>query len=238
MDANYYAHYRELFHNHWWWRARTKLIVENLERLPIARHPGPILDVGCGEGLFFEQLSRFGEVEGIELEDALVSGASNGHRIYTCQFDENFAPGKQYSLILMLDVLEHLANPEEALANVRRLLAPGGVFLATVPAFPALWTNHDVLNQHKTRYTAKTLRQLVEASQLRVLKERYFFHWTVPAKLVVRGMESVLGSEPKVPEVPPSWLNQTLYALSRLEQETIGRVRMPLGSSLILKASA
>jgi 2-polyprenyl-3-methyl-5-hydroxy-6-metoxy-1,4-benzoquinol methylase len=53
----------------------------------------------------------------------------------------------------MLDALEHLENPVAALRHVCELLTPEGTFIATVPAFMALWTNHDVLNHHFTRYT-------------------------------------------------------------------------------------
>jgi SAM-dependent methyltransferase len=238
MDAHYQAHYRDLFQRHWWWRARSELILKKIAEVTRGASNATILDVGCGEGLFFGELSRFGDVEGIELEQALPSDPDLRRRIHTCAFDEKFMPGKQYSLILMLDVLEHLANSADALANVRRLLAPGGIFLATVPALPLLWTNHDVLNQHKTRYTAKTLREQVEGAGLRVSVERYFFFWTVPAKLLVRGVETVFGSQPKVPQVPPGWINQSLYFLSRLEQETLGQLRLPLGSSIVLIATA
>lgn len=238
MDPQYQAHYRDLFRRHWWWRARSELILKKVADVTRGATGLAILDVGCGEGLFFDQLSKFGDVEGIELEQALPANPDLRSRIHTCPFDAKFAPGKQYSLILMLDVLEHLGNPAEALANVRRLLAPNGVFLATVPALPLLWTNHDVLNHHKTRYTARTLRAQVECAGLHVSVERYFFYWTVPAKLLVRGVESVFGSQPKVPQIPPAWINQSLYFLSRFEQETIGRMRLPLGSSLVLIARA
>ena len=41
----------------------------------------------------------------------------NPHRdcMYVCPFDGNFCPGKRYSLILVLDVLEHMDDPIEAL---------------------------------------------------------------------------------------------------------------------------
>jgi 2-polyprenyl-3-methyl-5-hydroxy-6-metoxy-1,4-benzoquinol methylase len=35
--------------------------------------------------------------------------------MYVCPFDGNFCPGKRYSLILVLDVLEHMDDPIEAL---------------------------------------------------------------------------------------------------------------------------
>jgi SAM-dependent methyltransferase len=238
VDPKYGERYRELFEHHWWWRARTNLIIETLQRLLSCGGGESILDVGCGDGLFFDRLAQFGEVEGVEPGAELVS-ENNPHRkrIHVCPFDEGFLPGKQYSVILMLDVLEHLENPARALRHVAHLLKPGGRFVATVPAFMALWTNHDVLNHHQTRYTKASIRTVAGETGLRIEEQRYLYHWTCPAKLVVGAVERMFPSEPSPPKVPPSWLNQILYKLSRIEQQTLTRLPMPFGSSLLVVAS-
>jgi len=119
---------------------------------------------------FFDRLLSFGDVEGIELEEGLPPVANpSRERIHLGRFDESFQPGKSYLLILMLDVLEHLPKPASALQHVRRLLAPGGVSLATVPAFQLLWTNHDVIHHHFQRYSAMTLRPLIESAKHSVI---------------------------------------------------------------------
>jgi len=236
MESEYRQHYQELFEKHWWWRARTEFIVETLERL---RPPGgwpTILDVGCGEGLFFDRLSTFGDVEGVEVEEALQPDTTWRDRIHTQPFDDSFQPGKRYSLILMLDVLEHLVEPDVAVRTAGRLLGEDGIFLATVPAFQALWTNHDVLNHHLRRYTKATLRSLIASSGLQVRELEYFFHWTFPTKMLVRLYERVFRSRPEVPQVPPAWMNQSLYALSRIEQRTARWLPLPFGSSLMVVA--
>ncbi len=71
-----------------------------------------------------------------------------------------FRPGKRYSLITMLDVLEHLERPIGALRHALELLTPDGLMVITVPALMALWTNHDVMNHHLTRYTKRSFRQV------------------------------------------------------------------------------
>lgn len=161
MRADYGASYRELYEHHWWWRARERAILDVLRVEQPADGWKRILDVGCGDGLFFEELSRFGEVEGVEPTEALVSN-SGAHRsnIHIVSFDEKFQPGKQYSLILMLDVLEHLAEPAAALRHALDLLTPQGTLLITVPAFRLLWTNHDVINDHYTRYTKRSFGEV------------------------------------------------------------------------------
>lgn len=238
MDPKYGEKYRELYEKHWWWRARTEFIVDELHRLYGGSGTETILDVGCGDGLFFDHLATFGEVEGVEPDAALVSD-SNPHRarIYTCAFDEHFQPGKQYSLILMLDVLEHLDDPGAALLHVSRLLRSGGRLMLTVPAFRALWTNHDVLNYHRTRYSKTTFRAVARTTDLRIDEEKYLYHWTYPAKLGVRLMEGIVKSEPRPPRIPHNWLNQALYRLSRFEQKTISHLPIPFGSSLFILAT-
>jgi 2-polyprenyl-3-methyl-5-hydroxy-6-metoxy-1,4-benzoquinol methylase len=235
VDPKYGEAYRGLFEKHWWWRSRNELIVDKLRQLRPASGWERILDIGCGDGLFFDRLAEFGEVEGVEPVAELVS-AHNPHRsrIYICPFDDNFRPGKQYSLILMLDVLEHLENPAAALRHVLDLLSRGGTFVATVPAFMSLWTNHDVLNHHFIRYTKATFRALAQQAGLQIREQRYLYHWMFPAKLSVGFLERMLPSDPVPAKVPSNWLNTTLYWLSRVEQRTISHLPVPFGSSLMV----
>jgi SAM-dependent methyltransferase len=229
MDAEYARAYRELYQRHWWWRAREALVLRTLRRLREGRARAPILDVGCGDGLFFDRLAEFGEVDGVEPDASLLTPDSpHRGRITVAPFDERFQPARRYALVLMLDVLEHLGDAEGALRHARLLLQPDGRLLVTVPAFPWLWTHHDDLNRHYTRYTRSTLRTVAAGAGLRVEESRYFFHWTVAAKLAVRAKERVLG--PGAPErLPAAPLNRALYLLSRAEQA----LHLPFGSSLL-----
>ena len=235
MDPEYAAHYRELYVKHWWWRAREAFIVDVLDRRHTAGNgERRILDVGCGDGLLFEQLSRFGEVEGIEPDPSAVTpGGPWSNRIMLQPFDETFRPGHRYAQVLLLDVLEHVADPSSMLRRAVELLEPGGFVIVTVPAFPALWTTHDDLNRHFARFTRRSLEDLAAGAGARIETCRYFFHWLAPAKLAMRLKESVLRSEPKTPEIPPRWLNTGLERLSRLEQVTVSRLPIPFGTSLL-----
>ena len=60
MDPTYGANYEELYRRHWWWRAREAAILHELARLKPAGGWRRILDVGCGNGLFFDRLSELG----------------------------------------------------------------------------------------------------------------------------------------------------------------------------------
>jgi SAM-dependent methyltransferase len=235
MDPKYGERYRDLFERHWWWRARSKVILDVLRRLQPTQGWKTILDIGCGDGLFFPELSRFGEVEGVEPFAELVNPANPyRNRISICPFDENYRPGKRYSLILMLDVLEHIENAAGSLRHAIDLLEPDGRLVATVPAFMVLWTNHDVMNQHFLRYTKPTFREVARQAGLRIQEERYLYHWTCPVKLGIGLKERIFRIQPKPAQVPMWAINESMYFLSRLEQRTLTPLSLPFGSSLLV----
>jgi 2-polyprenyl-3-methyl-5-hydroxy-6-metoxy-1,4-benzoquinol methylase len=239
MDAEYGARYAELYRRHWWWRARERVILDALHRHQPRAGWHNILDVGCGDGLLFDELEKLSGaqlVEGVEPAAALVSpDTSRRARIHVQPFDASFDFGRRYSLILMLDVLEHLSDPSAALRHATELLEPDGILLATVPSLMSLWTRHDDHNHHYIRYDKAHFRALVTDAGLCLDECRYFFHWMVAAKLATRLKEALIPGKPLPPSVPPSALNEGIYALSRLEERVMAllRLRMPFGSSLL-----
>jgi 2-polyprenyl-3-methyl-5-hydroxy-6-metoxy-1,4-benzoquinol methylase len=238
MDSSYGSSYRDLFEHHWWWRARERVILDVLRNHQPVRGWRAVLDVGCGDGLFFDTLAKLNGVtvvEGVESAKELVSpDGPHATRIHITPFDARFQPERRYSLILMLDVIEHLPDPVAAVAHATSLLEPDGVLLATVPAFMTLWTRHDDLNHHYTRYTKRTFRALAAAAGLQIKAARYFFHWLAGAKLAAKLRETLISGQPEVPAIPFAPLNRALYAMSRFEERLVGSLGVPFGSSLLV----
>ena len=203
MEQAYAIEYRNLYERHWWWRAREEEILRQLNKVLSNRNDNEILDVGCGDGLFFDKLQKFGSVTGVEADPYTMTPDGNWRSRIHCQwFDEQFQPGQEYDVILMLDILEHMNYPAGALQHARTLLSEDGVLIATVPAFMGLWSSHDELNHHLVRYTKKSFFQLIEPAGFEPIHTRYLFHWTCPVKLAIRFKEWWLGSKPKPPRVP------------------------------------
>jgi SAM-dependent methyltransferase len=234
MKQAYADAYRELHERHWWWRSREEILVREL-----AAHAPPggydrILDIGCGDALFFNELNRFGDVWGVESDASLLREAGPFRsRIHVGRFDRSFTAEEPFGLVLMLDVLEHMHDPIEPLSRVVDLLAPSGALLLTVPAFPVAWTSHDDWNEHVVRYTRSSLERVVRESGLSIRSSRYLFHWLFPAKLVVRAIEAVRPGLRKAAAVPPEWLNQALIRVSTFEERLFRRISLPFGTSLL-----
>lgn len=235
MKESYALAYRRLYERHWWWRVREDLLLTELDRLSPPQGFQTILDIGCGDGLFFDKLAAYGEVEGIEPNESLLSeGSKHRHQIHVGSFDSSFQPKKRYGLILLLDVLEHLPDAEKAIRHALSLLEPSGMVLVTVPAFNVLWTSHDDVNHHLERYTRRSFCRVANKCGLQVSRCRYFFFWLFPAKLVLRFTEFVFRRPPTIARVPPLFINWLLIVVCRLEESVLGRVPLPFGSSLLV----
>src|SRR5262249_44374054 len=132
-------------------------------------------------------------------------------------------PERSYDLVLMLDVLEHIADDHEALRAARSAVRPGGHLLLTVPALSWLWSRHDEVNDHFRRYSRSLLRTVLRDAGFHVESVRYFFAWTVAPMLVRRwlfrpqsgrGGRSAREAAVSIPTAP---LNQLLTLASRGE---------------------
>jgi SAM-dependent methyltransferase len=234
MDSEYAQRYRHLYQNHWWWRAREDFLISILRSLPLEPR-ARILDVGCGDGLLLDRLDDFGIASGLEINEHIVALRNeDSHRIFISPFDRSFQPEERFSLILMLDVVEHFDDPLGALATAVDLLEPHGHLVVTIPAFRCLWTAHDDLNRHHDRYTARRFVDLAQRAGVRVDRTEYFFHWLFFVKLGFHLKEKLVQTEPAVPRVPPRPLNRLLHLISRLEIKFLRPLRLGFGNSLLV----
>jgi len=96
---------------------------------------GSLLDVGCYTGLCMEEARKRGyAVEGTELSRwAAEAARSRGLTVHGVAAASVGALDRRYDAIVAFDVLEHLADPLEALVALRDRLREGGCLFATVP---------------------------------------------------------------------------------------------------------
>lgn len=161
-----------------------------------------ILDAGCGSGRTLDDLCSYGEVRGIELDPLGVEAAR--------------ARG----------------HDVRALRELRRVTKPGGRHVVTVPAHPRLWSQHDVVNGHRRRYTRRTLERAAGAAGWEVQRMSGFnVAYLLPAALVRIRRRDAEGSEL---ELTPPQLDAALELPLRAEAALVRRgANLPPGLSLL-----
>jgi len=228
----------EVDDHHWWFRGRREVIAAELEQLTPRPH-GRILDAGCGSGRTLIELTRWGTVSGIELnEDAAVAAARRG------AFDVRIGRLEQlpwedgtFELVTCLDVIEHTPDDVVALSELHRVTKAGGWLLVTVPAYQALWSRHDELNHHYRRYSRRSLSEAALAAGWLVHRETSFNTLLLgPAaavRLAQRRHESNGDARPNL-QLAPWWLNGVLELPLRAEARWLGAGHtLPVGLSLL-----
>jgi SAM-dependent methyltransferase len=90
-------------------------------------------------------------------------------------FENKYAPlmGK-FDTVFALNVVEHIGNDGRAIANCKKLLAPGGHLIILVPAYQLLYNGFDKELEHFRRYTRTSLKNLFLAQQFKIIKSWYF----------------------------------------------------------------
>jgi 2-polyprenyl-3-methyl-5-hydroxy-6-metoxy-1,4-benzoquinol methylase len=234
------AEFKSMFRadeRHWWYRGRRLVVLREIERLELG--PGAqLLDAGCGSGRMLDELSRYGHAHGVDSNAWAVSSArARGHADVRLGMVEQlpYATGT-FDLVTCLDVIEHTPDDHRVLAELRRVTAPGGHLLVTVPAYQFLWSAHDEANDHYRRYRRRTLRDAALACRWEVERDTYFNSILLPPAALVRiARKRRIGHEGRSElAFTPTWLDPVLLIPLRLESAFL-RVggRLPAGLSLL-----
>ncbi|MEP7213400.1 MAG: class I SAM-dependent methyltransferase [Acidobacteriota bacterium] len=136
-----------------------------------------ILDYGCGRGDLLRTLRVFGfrDLTGADkfIKSDLTYGGVN---IYKRGLDE-LEPG--FDLVMLHHSFEHLPDPQNALAEVHRILAPGGVALIRIPVVSFAWEKYGVNwvqldpPRHLFLYTERAFRRMADETGFAVESVTY-----------------------------------------------------------------
>jgi SAM-dependent methyltransferase len=238
MDRDYELQTHRAEDRHWWYRGRRRVLERVLAQLRLPAR-ARILDAGCGSGRNMIELAHHGTVTGVELSATSVALARErdaGEVIEGSVLEMGFA-ADSFELAVSLDVIEHLQDDLGALRELRRVVAPGGALLVTVPAYQWLWSGHDEINHHHRRYTRRTLERVARQAGWKPVRTTYFNSLLLPVAIVLRGLDRLSSSATEssldlwVPPPPLNWLLERPLAL---EAAVIGaRGRIPAGLSLL-----
>ncbi|MBX9697944.1 MAG: class I SAM-dependent methyltransferase [Acetobacteraceae bacterium] len=229
----------------WWYRALHARVLDALGARPWPRDR-PLLDAGCGTGGFLARL-RAAEpgiaAEGLEYHPpaAARARAKSGWPVAVGSVNAMPFADAGFGAVVSLDVLCHAAvDPAAALAEMARVLAPGGLIVLNLPAYAWLLSAHDARVHNARRFTAGQARGLLAAAGLVEIRAGYWNTLLLPLMVAQR---KILARDAAAPEsrsdVAPfsPWADRTLHAVTAAERRLARPFGgLPAGGSIIATA--
>ena len=231
--------------HHFWFRGFRRFVAP-LIATAVAGRPAPrVLDCGFGTGSNLGLLEGWGRTFGVELEVAGLRFARQAGymRIARATVTALPVPDASFDLVTSFDVLYCLPDPAEsdAIAEMFRVLRPGGHAIVNVAALEILRGNHSILGGELRRYRRRQLRDRLARAGFEIRKLTYTNAALLPVMLPVRIGQRLAGlhlPEGPVTEttVPPWPVNAALTIALAVEARLVRWVDMPVGSSLLCLA--
>ncbi len=230
MDEAEYALMDEAESRMWWYRALHARLAEAL-----AGVRGPILDAGCGTGGLLARLgSGYPERHGLEFNAAAaaLAAAKSGARITRGSINAMPYADASFAAVVSADVLCHAAvDPAAALAELRRVLRPGGRLLLNLPAYGWLLSTHDRRVHNTRRFTARAAQTMVAAAGFGGVRARYWNSLLFPLMVVQRKL--LANNDHAASDVAAfsPWLDASLHGITRAERLLPA---LPFGGSVLV----
>lgn len=220
MQNDAWREHEEIQETYWWHRHKREFVLHLAEEEPYSR----VLEIGSGGGTLAARLKR--RCRAITTDLSVQHVRPGG---VVAKLPEMCFKPAVFDLVILSEVLEHLDQPVESLKTIARILNPGGRCIITVPAWPALWSEHDVFYGHKKRYTPSCLQSELASAGLDVQKKGWVFFMPLWAAFVRKCF--VDDRAPKSAFVHfPALINTACYQYLRwIEQPFAFRMRLPLG---------
>ena len=243
MEQDFYAEYAQIEDVHWWFRGRRSIFDRLLAELPVVPGGRRILDIGFATGATLTFMSAYGNVVGMDRSDEAIKFART--RCSQPMFIGDITAVPLHTgavdLVTAFDILEHVDDDGAAIAELARVCKPRGHALLTVPAFQFLWGNQDVVSRHRRRYTARDLRQRVEAAGFQIRRLSYFNTLLFPVIAAVRVARRLRGGsngpvKSDFTMTKPGLVNDALSGVFAAEGALLTRFRLPVGASLVCLA--
>ncbi len=124
----------------------------------VPKHSKRVLEIGCGQGNTLAYLRDNGYCDwtcAVDLfPEAIEAARGKVDEVHQVNIEETTLPIElgSINMILCLDVLEHLLNPQRVLEYLDTLLAPGGVIIASIPNIRHYSASFPLLFQNKWEY--------------------------------------------------------------------------------------
>lgn len=242
MDPVEYDKLDRLEDRMWWFAATHANLLMLARRFGTSTMPHRILDAGCGTGGLLAKLSAGSDantVIGIDADEAACVRARVKSARPVCRGSVNALPflDAAFSAIFSADVLCHRDVDEvEALRQLRRCLAPGGILVVNLPAYRWMLSHHDAAVYNVRRYTCRGAAQLLRDAGFRVLYASYWNVVLFPLMVIARKFlpSRTAASDVRAYSAPMEALGRAATSLERYLLRA--GWRFPFGGSLVAVA--
>jgi SAM-dependent methyltransferase len=219
----------------WWYRALHARLGDAL-----AGVHGRVLDAGCGTGGLLAALRQTHpalDLVGLEWSDEAARRAREKSGAAIARGSVNALPfaAASFAAVVSADVLCHAGvDPGAALAELHRVLRPGGRLVVNMPAYAWLLSAHDRQVHNARRWTATVTRAALRRAGFADVRARYWNGLLLPLMVVQRKLLSRgAGAASDVAAFSP-WLDATLHAITAVERRL--PVPLPAGGSVLATA--
>ena len=174
----------------------------------IAKHVPPagrILDIGSGTAPVSPDMAR---TVVADLSEQAMRNVECESKVVTSITGMPFAPAT-FDIILCSEVLEHVPEDDKAVMELRRVLKPGGVLVATVPYQKRFWAEDDEYVAHVRRYDPGELEQKLQRAGFQEITT-YKMSGTIERWLTRRSLKAYQKSGAVM--TLPLWLLRTANA--------------------------
>jgi SAM-dependent methyltransferase len=230
---------------HFWFRGFRAFVLPLLRDATAGRSELRLLDCGCGTGANVALLERFGRAYGFDRSAVGLRIGRGAGRTRLALADAAAIPcgDAVFDVATSFDVLYSLGDDDErrAIAEMHRVLRPGGALVVNVAAMEMLRGDHSVLSREVRRYSRDDLRARLTAAGF-VVERITYTNATLFAPLAVvrawqrrRGLREEREAQQEI-TVPSAPINAVLSALMWMESVWLRRFDEPFGSSLLCLA--
>lgn len=190
MDLREYQYFsKAIYKRHPWELTRIKMLLFFLKQ---SRNSHSIVDIGSGDAFIASAVGQqlpHSKITAFDINytEEVLKGLSVDvpANVSLINNFDSLKSKKTIDIVILMDVLEHIEQPEELLDKILNL--PGftekTMTIITVPAYQKLFSQHDKELGHFRRYSIKTLESLLHPHKLKLIRKGYCFNSLLPIRI-------------------------------------------------------
>ena len=193
----------EVINRHPWELSRTKCVLavysKYIDKLHEQKNRCIYINAGAGD-LYFDRalMGKYSEDEVHAIDIAYKDKVSENEKVFKYHYLEEIEENS-FDYMIMMDSLEYIEDDAEYINKMILRLKENGYFFFTLPAFPMLFSDHDINIKNLRRYDRKSFASVLENTPgLEIVEEFYFFASLFVIRFVQKALHLPIDPEHKV----------------------------------------